>query len=440
MVRYFRVKILTNYLGYYNIKLYICINQNKTIMTLEIHQGKIGNVELSGDNGSVQMIWNNIIGVNFNDRKDVTDWYNYTNGQVLEGMFRTKETLILVGDGKEIDKWDRLNRFRRPLIGGVKKLEDVATLKDARVIGLQPEAKALLTKQYSGAVYYTLSKLDEKGSRLMAHFENIIGSRLIAYIMNDSIPVQEEVNLIKLSPVEQALNGCRVEGNFVMLPPEQLDSKTYNEVKKTIEKIGGKWNTSVQGFKFDTDPTDLFNRLLTGEKINLKQDFQFFETPEGLIQEMIKKADIQSTDEVLEPSAGRGAIVKLLKPLAKTVTMCEFMKPNRDYLEQEMGYEVSCSDFLELDTQLKYDKIVANPPFSKNQDITHTLKMYDHLKDGGKMVVITSTAWVRGSQKKQVAFKEFLESVGAVQTEIASGTFKASGTEVSTMMLEISKK
>jgi len=129
-----------------------------------------------------------------------------------------------------------------------------------------------------------------------------------------------------------------------------------------------------------------------------------------------------------------------LKATAQSVDMCEFMPQNREYLENELGYEVACSDFLELDTAKKYDKIVANPPFTKNQDVDHVLKMYDHLNEGGKVVAIMSTTWVNGKQKKQENFRTFLEEVGAIQTPVDKGTFKESGTGVATMMVEIIKK
>lgn len=119
--------------------------------------------------------------------------------------------------------------------------------------------------------------------------------------------------------------------------------------------------------------------------------------------------------------------------------MCEFMEQNREYLEN-IGYDIICNDFLELPSHKKYDKIVANPPFTKNQDVDHVLKMYEHLNEGGKIVAIMSTTWKLGSQKKQVAFREFLASVGAVETEISEGTFKESGTNTKTIMVEITKK
>jgi len=410
-------------------------------MTLEIHQGEVGTVALSGDNGSIQMVWNNIIGKNFNDGKDFTDWMNYLNTVIIENFGSTKK-VMLVKDGKVVDEDDRLSMYRRPLIGGVKKLEDIAILEGTKVVGLKPEANELLRNRLitGRSYYFNFAGGDEKATRLFASYDHIIGSILIAYVYCDSLPKEQpEVVLDKTNPVEDAIKSCTVDGNIIKLPVGQLDPKTFKDVKKQLENIGGKWNTSAQGFKYDNDPAELLAGLVKGDKTNLKQDFQFFETPSELIDEMIERADIQPTDVVLEPSAGKGAIVEKLLPLAKKVDMCEFMDRNKIFLE-ELGYKIIGSDFLLLDETLKYDKIVANPPFSKNQDITHVMKMYDHLKTGGKLVVITSTAWITGSQKKQIAFREFLDSVGAVQEEVAEGTFKKTGTNVKTMLLEITKK
>jgi protein-L-isoaspartate O-methyltransferase len=242
-----------------------------------------------------------------------------------------------------------------------------------------------------------------------------------------------------LSPVMETLAFCNVSGLQVSLPEWQLSKKIYSDVKKTLEKIGGKWNTKAQGFVFEHDPLPLIQRVILGENVNLKKDFQFFATPSGLVEKMILLADLKKTDVVLEPSAGRGAIVEQLIPLVAKVEMCEFMKQNRDYLERERGYEVAWGDFLALNINWKYDKIIANPPFTKNQDITHVMKMYEHLKSGGKLVAIMSQSWLTGSQKKQVEFREFLESLGASIEKIDSGEFKESGTSVATTLVVIDK-
>ena len=62
-------------------------------------------------------------------------------------------------------------------------------------------------------------------------------------------------------------------------------------------------------------------------------------------------------------------------------------------------------DFL-LNNRKKYSKIIANPPFSKNQDIDHILEMYNCLKTEGRLVSIASESWVDGNQQKQKDFKK----------------------------------
>lgn len=250
---------------------------------------------------------------------------------------------------------------------------------------------------------------------------------------NITLPIES------LSTSMETLAFCMVSGQEVKLPDWQLDRKVYAEVKKTLEKIGGKWNTSAQAFVFEHDPQPLIQRVILGENVNLKKDFQFFATPSGLVDKMILLADLKKTDVLLEPSAGRGAIVDKVRPLVAKVEMCEFMKQNRDYLEQEKGYEVAWGDFLALNVEWKYDKIIANPPFTKNQDIDHVMKMYEHLKSGGRLVSIMSTSWVGGSQKKQVEFREFLEKIGAYTEDIDAGEFKESGTGVATIIVMIDK-
>jgi len=46
-------------------------------------------------------------------------------------------------------------------------------------------------------------------------------------------------------------------------------------------------------------------------------------------------------------------------------------------------------------------------------------------------------SWTFGAQKKQKEFKEWLDEVGAVITNLPSGTFKESGTEVGAVIIEI---
>jgi len=240
---------------------------------------------------------------------------------------------------------------------------------------------------------------------------------------------------------EQVLQDCTIEGNAVKLPNIQLDRKDYQEVAKALELIGGKWKGGkIMGFVFVTDPTDLLDQIANGEKRNLKKEFQFFATPEKLADELVYLADLKQHDTILEPSAGQGAIVKAINKVCDVVPDCfELMDVNTLILKKSgLSFNLIGEDFLKNEGKT-YSKIIANPPFTKNQDIDHLKEMYNCLSRGGKLVCITSESWVNGSQKKQVDFKNWLEKEKAEIIDIEKGSFKESGTAVGGKIIVLEK-
>lgn len=238
------------------------------------------------------------------------------------------------------------------------------------------------------------------------------------------------------------LNQCSIElNNVVKLPNMQLDRKIYLEVAKALELIGGKWNRKVQGFVFSTDPSDLLEQISDGTQINLKKQYQFFETPSEIADRLVDLAQIEDHHFTLEPSAGQGAIVKAIirKIPGKPIDCCEIWSLNRLVLNKIPNVIMVCNDFLNLTADGCYDRIVANPPFSNNQDIDHVMHMYDCLCPGGKLVSVVSKHWTFSTNTKETKFKEWLDEVGAIRYEIERGAFKTSGTTIETMILVIDK-
>lgn len=239
---------------------------------------------------------------------------------------------------------------------------------------------------------------------------------------------------------EEVLQNSTVDGNVVKLPEGQLDRKLYMEVAKSLELIGGKWKGGkVFGFVFPTDPTELLQQIAGGEKRNLKKEFQFFGTPDSLCEVLVDLADIKEEERVLEPSAGQGAIVKSILRKNRIVWGYELMEVNQIFLNKIEGFRLLGDNFLTESGETGYDKIVANPPFSKNQDIDHIYKMYDCLYDGGRIVTIASLHWETSSNKKETKFRNWLNEVGAKIQKVPSGTFKESGTMVETCIIIINK-
>ena len=239
---------------------------------------------------------------------------------------------------------------------------------------------------------------------------------------------------------EDVLKSCFVEGNVVKLP-QQLERNLYMEVAKVLEQIGGKWNRKAQGFFFEQDPNELLGQIANGEKRNLKKEFQFFETPAALAEKMAFMANLEDGKTVLEPSAGRGAIVKAVRRLfpAMQFDCFELMEANQEVLKRMDGVKVVGKDFLQ-EKKRSYDKIVANPPFSKNQDVDHIMEMHRCLNKGGCLVTVASSHWEQSSNKKETAFRSWLKKVGATVEVLPEGTFAESGTSVGARLIVIHKE
>lgn len=241
---------------------------------------------------------------------------------------------------------------------------------------------------------------------------------------------------------EEVLRHCTYTDNVLKLPDVQLSPKSYAEVKKYIAEAGGKWvGGKVQGFTFDFDASRVVSILLKGERCNLQKEFQFFETPSELADWLVSLGGVSSTDTVLEPSAGRGAIIRAVHRAAPgtNVDYYELMPENRQFLDKMDNVTFRGEDFTKGET-VQYKRIFANPPFSKNQDIKHVKAMYNALATDGIMCVITSRHWMAATERECVEFRKWIEEISAEIHEIPSGIFKESGTEVATVALKIIRK
>lgn len=233
------------------------------------------------------------------------------------------------------------------------------------------------------------------------------------------------------------LEQCTVENDTVYLPNIQLERKLYQDTNKVLESIGGKWNRKAKGHVFDEDPTDSLEEiLLTSEYSDQKKEFQFFPTPENLAWQLVEFAEVKPDDVLLEPSAGQGAIVDEF-PKENTAIIFELNDKNVQVL-REKGYEVVKTDFL-TENGFVVDKIIMNPPFSRQQDISHILHAYSLLGEGGILVSIVSESPFFRDNKKSMEFRQFLEDNDAEIIKLPEGSFKESGTMVNTRIIKIKK-
>ncbi|MFC1337411.1 MAG: hypothetical protein G8D89_16405 [gamma proteobacterium symbiont of Clathrolucina costata] len=247
----------------------------------------------------------------------------------------------------------------------------------------------------------------------------------------------------------EAIKDCRLEGSKLVLPDYQIPPKDYQKVKRAISGIGGVWNTQAQAFFFDSDPTELFERVCKGEVIDLNAAFkkrtQYFPTTESVLDEISAYLSIGNGYRVLEPQAGEGTICDFLceqfpqDQIDWSLDVCELHQPFSHQLVLK-GYNVIGSDFLELPKPERgYHLIVANPPFSSGQDVTHFWKMYAVLAPGGRIITVMSNRWRTGRDAKSVEFQHWLGYYFHSVVELPKGSFKQSGTNIESCLLIIDK-
>ena len=109
-------------------------------------------------------------------------------------------------------------------------------------------------------------------------------------------------------------------------------------------------------------------------------------TPDWLAEDMVSLARIYTGMRVLEPSAGKGAIVTALHRLTcgPRVTAVELNQHMIADL-RDTNAVVLKQDFLRLDMEGQFDRVVMNPP---KDAVPHVLKAMDCLDRGGRLVAL----------------------------------------------------
>lgn len=239
---------------------------------------------------------------------------------------------------------------------------------------------------------------------------------------------------VKLTPeITDILKRSTVDNNILRLPEGQLDRKVYMEVAKAIKNAGGAWKTPKKGFVFDGDPMKKLGLALdSGVVVDEKKKFQAFFTPESLAARMAYMSYVKGF-RVLEPSAGCGNIADACKIFSADHIDC--IEINPEFCEElvKKGYPVIEADFLTVAPSAKYDRVVMNPPFTKNQDVNHVAHALKFLKSDGILTAIMSP------NTSRKAFQELVKPFRHEITPVDAGEFKESGTSIATIILQIFK-
>lgn len=227
------------------------------------------------------------------------------------------------------------------------------------------------------------------------------------------------------------------DGKLGAITSGQLERGLYERLNKALSAMGGKWSRKRGGHVFQSDPRPLVDGLLDTGVLEVARD-GFFETPPAVVDRILELLPFPEGGEVLEPSAGMGAIVDRL-PDKDRLRLVEFNEGRAAELRRK-GYFVHEMDFMDYLTSIRFSAAYMNPPFEQGQDIDHIRRAFSMLSDGGALVSVAAEGSFTRSDRRAAEFQSWLESVGAYVEALPDGSFKPSGTMVRARLVLIHKE
>jgi SAM-dependent methyltransferase len=242
----------------------------------------------------------------------------------------------------------------------------------------------------------------------------------------------------------RVLSGGTLEDGVFRITAGQLPRKLYESVNEILEKLGGRWDRKARGHVFQDDPSDALDRVIISGEIGPANEFDFFETPKDLARRMVEMAEVFPGQRILEPSAGKGAILREILSYVETevrlpvlAEWCEIDPARQEACRLVSGRDPVAADFLSVPMDswdFCWNRILMNPPFSRGRDVEHITHAHKLLAPGGRLVAIASGSVGFRQERRYQAFRDLVAKHGYIEP-LPAGTFKASGTDVNTVLV-----
>lgn len=144
-------------------------------------------------------------------------------------------------------------------------------------------------------------------------------------------------------------------------------------------------------------------------------DKEFYPTPDTVIQKMLNQTKIKSDTYILEPSAGKGDILDYIsnnyrydRPKMYAIEK----NPELRMILNEKHYKVVGDDFLEYNSDMHFDYILMNPPFSNGDE--HLLHAWDILHTGEIICLLNTATFQNPHTKRRKQLLELIAENGEV--------------------------
>ena len=298
------------------------------------------------------------------------------------------------------------------------------------IVNIGQPVKPAKLRQTEGRIY----RVGQSSNAIQRYMTTGTGWERAAFA--DTIAGRAETvdNLAKgsdaLVSIKEALIRAYEEADYY--EPSALDGvggKAYDEENARISKLT----------PFDQALTYYYAKGKRTESRGNREGKEWYATPEPLGYKMIEWAGVHAGDEVLEPSAGDGAIGRFV-PSDANLTMVEPTESLASRAKMaNTGANVIVDAFESLGTNNKYHAIVMNPPYGNAGSIAikHVMKAFEHLYDGGRIVALIPRGAMDQKLSDWLGTKKDAYVTGTI--ELPQSTFKNAGTGVLTRIVLIEK-
>ena len=241
------------------------------------------------------------------------------------------------------------------------------------------------------------------------------------------------------------------DNKWLVVGLPQLGRSDYTTFKKILSEIYGKWNKKLDAHTFDNDPTTLIQEIVSVRCLPERKPHDAFFTPRAVTKDLLDWGDFWFFDadkwsdnyefhKYLEPQAGQGNMVEVLKDLYQEIPQidcCEIDEFSRDVLKRK-GFNVIGENFLDLQPNPIYRWVIMNPPFNgKCGDyVDHIQHAFKFLNERGRLLAIVPESFLNSKIKRIVDFRNWVFTYGS-HARLPEKAFAESGTTIPCVMLRI---
>ena len=196
----------------------------------------------------------------------------------------------------------------------------------------------------------------------------------------------------------------------------------------------------------DAAPKDEDPATFTSRSNLPAKNLQFYHTPNAAAAQVIDYLTSREPLNILEPSAGKGHLVRPLLAKGHTVTAIEIHADRVAALRECEGPRCAVieGNFLNQPARPVFDAVVMNPPFYKTHWLDHLRHAYEFLKPDGQLIAILPVSAQVAETTAHVRFRRWAEKMNgggrfAMFTDLPAGSFAEAGTNINTVVLRIRK-